>query len=427
MAFRINGNIVITNDRITQLTSGATGSRPASPVTGQIFFDTTIGRLIVWNGSAWKEAAPATSIPSAWAWGTSGLGRLGTGTPTDRSSPVSVVGEFIDWLQISAGSHHSAAVRANGTAWAWGRNSGSFGNGALGDNTQTNRSSPVSVVGGFTDWVQISASSGNNGYHTAAIRANGTAWAWGNNGVGRLGDNTATNRSSPVSVVCGFTDWVQISAGNSHTAAIRANGTAWCWGLNQEGRLGNNTTVNDRSSPVSVVGGFTDWVQISAGLVTTAAIRANGTAWMWGNGVYGRLGDNTTVGKSSPVSVVGGFTDWVQISFTNGHAAAVRANGTVWAWGNGALGRLGDNTTSNRSSPVSVVGGFTDWVQASAGGVHTVAIRANGTAWAWGNNFSGVFGNNTTVDASSPVSVVGGFTDWIQVSGGYIHTLAIRS
>ena len=124
------------------------------------------------------------------------------------------------------------------------------------------------MVGGFTDWVQIAA----GGDHTAAIRANGQAWAWGINSFGRLGDGTATSRQSPVSVVGGFTNWVQISAGRYHTAAIRSNGQAWAWGANTGGRIGDGTT-SDRSSPVSVVGGFTDWVQIAAGSAHTAAIR----------------------------------------------------------------------------------------------------------------------------------------------------------
>jgi len=361
-------------------------------------------------------------LENAWAWGSNGQGRLGDDSTTSSSSPVSVVGGYTDWVEISAGQEHTAAVRANGTAWAWGRNT----NGRLGDNSTTSRSSPVSVVGGFTDWVEISA----GGTHTAAVRANGSAWAWGFDSSGQLGDNSFTAKSSPVSVVGGFTDWVQISAGggafDGHTAAVRANGTAWAWGLNSYGRLGDDSTTN-RSSPVSVIGGFTDWVQISAGGTHTAAVRANGSAWAWGRNGYGRLGDNSTTDRSSPVSVVGGFTDWVQISAGAAHTAALRANGTAWAWGNNGNGRLGDDSAANRSSPVSVVGGFTDWVGISAGTAHTAAVRANGTAWAWGDNGRGRLGDNSTTSRSSPVSVVGGFTDWVQISAGNGHTAGVRT
>ena len=246
------------------------------------------------------------------------------------------------------------------------------------------------------------------------------AYAWGLNSStssGRLGDGTTINKSSPVSILGNFQDWVQITGSQDHTAAVRANGSAWCWGRNNNGRVGDGTTAFGRTSPVSVVGGFTDWVQISAGGGSTSAVRANGTAWGWGSNTAGLIGNGTTIDRSSPVAVVGGFTDWVQISVSGSVAAAIRANGTAWTWGQNNYGRLGDGTTIARSSPVAVVGGFTDWVQISAGNFNGFGIRANGTAWAWGSGSTGRLGNGTTTNTSSPVSVVGGFTDWVQIAG----------
>jgi alpha-tubulin suppressor-like RCC1 family protein len=174
----------------------------------------------------------------------------------------------------------------------------------------------------------------------------------------------------------------------------------------------------------------------------TAAVRQNGTLWTWGlNSEIGSfpalprrlLGDNTSIDRSSPVSVVGGFTDWCQVSVGSYHTTAVRTNGTLWSWGYASLGRLGNNTTTDSSSPVSVVGGFTDWCQVSSGGNHTAAIRQNGTLWAWGNNddsafttdAEGALGDGTTVPKSSPVSVIGGLTNWCQVSAGKGFTTAL--
>jgi alpha-tubulin suppressor-like RCC1 family protein len=382
-------------------------------------------RLYFSNSTSWATIAPALpNINTIWGWGLNSQGRLGDNTTVSKSSPVSVVGGFTDWCQVSAGSIQptqglTLAVRTNGTAWAWGYNDC----GQLGDNTVTTRSSPVSVVGGFTDWCQVSAG-GNK--HSLGVRTNGTAWAWGCNNYGQLGDNTTVNKSSPVSVVGGFTDWCQISTGGQHSSGVRQNGTAWTWGRGQYGRLGDNTATN-KSSPVSVVGGFTDWCQISAGLSQTLAVRQNGTAWGWGYGNQGQLGIGCLVFyPSSPVSVVGGFTDWCQVSVNSKHSMGVRTNGSLWTWGAGDYGRLGNNCTTNRSSPVSVIGGFTDWCQVATGYRHSLAVRTNGTAWAWGNNCYGRLGDNTTVDKSSPVSVVGGYTDWFQVSGSS-HSLAIRS
>jgi alpha-tubulin suppressor-like RCC1 family protein len=357
---------------------------------------------------------------ATWAWGYNGSGQLGDDSITSRQSPVSVVGGFTDWIQVAAAvRHHSLGVRANGTAWAWGLNS----SGQLGDNTTTSRRSPVSVLGSFTDWIQVSG-----GYsHSLGVRTNGTAWAWGSNASGRLGDNTTTTRSSPVSVVGGFTDWTQVSAGSAHSLGVRANGTAWSWGPNFNGALGDNT-ITSRVSPVSVVGGFTDWTQVSAGGDHSLGVRANGTAWAWGNNGSGRLGDSTyTTSRRSPVSVVGGFTDWIQVSAGSIHSLGVRTNGTAWAWGANLYGRLGNNNTTDQSSPVSVVGGFTDWVQVSAGLSHSLGVRANGTAWAWGLNSIGQLGDDTITSRVSPVSVVGGFTEWIEVSAGRNHSLGIKS
>jgi alpha-tubulin suppressor-like RCC1 family protein len=395
---------------------------PAANNTGRFVFILNESRYVYSNGTTWD----ITNIyrkpdQSAYAWGLNTSGQLGDITSTNRSSPVSIVGFLIDWIQVSAGGTHSLALRANGTAWAWGVTT----NGRLGDNTAAgNRSSPVSVVGGFTDWIQLNAGS----THSLGLRANGSAWAWGLNTNGRLGDGSVTARSSPVSVVGGFVDWIQLSPGEAHSLGVRSNGTAWAWGSALNGRLGDNTIVS-KSSPVSVVGGFVDWVQVSAGSTHSLALRANGTAWAWGGAGVGLLGDNTAVSKSSPVSVVGGFTDWIQVSAGTNHSLGLRANGTAWAWGNGTQGRLGDGTTTARSSPVSVVGGFTDWIQLSAGGLHSLGLRANGTAWSWGYAVQGQLGNADISARSSPVSVVGGFTDWIQVSAGSIgnHSLGLKT
>ena len=395
-----------------------------SVTDGQIVFVNDIKTPVIasrdqWIGLDGRLLRNDAAVQAVWTWGDNSQGRLGdnSSTTVSKSSPVSVVGGFTNWCQVSAGRCHTAAVRTNGTIWTWGDNS----QGRLGDNTTVAKCSPVSVVGGFTDWCQISA-----GFtQTAAIRTTGTLWTWGCNNQGQLGDNTIVSKSSPVSVVGGFTDWCQVSTAREFTVALRTNGTIWTWGYNSFGRLGDNTTVA-KSSPVSVVGGFTDWSQISAVQFHTVALRTNGTIWTWGSGGEGRLGDNSGANKSSPVSVVGGFTDWCGVSAGGAHTAAVRTNGTLWSWGCNNCGQLGHNNTVSRSSPVSVVGGFTDWCQVSAGYQHTAAVRTNGTLWVWGDAGQGRLGDNTVGNKSSPVSISGGFTNWCQVSASSNHTAALR-
>jgi alpha-tubulin suppressor-like RCC1 family protein len=174
-------------------------------------------------------------------------------------------------------------------------------------------------LGGFSDWTQVSA----GWFHTLGVRSNGLAWSWGRNNSGQLADYTTVYRSSPVSLIGGITDWVQVAAGGYHSLGLRANGTARSWGNNSEGRLGDGTMTN-RSNTVAVAGGFTNWVQLTAGFTTSMGIRSNGTAWAWGSNPYGRLGIGDTNYRVSPTSIVGGFTDWVQISAGNSHAAGLR-------------------------------------------------------------------------------------------------------
>jgi alpha-tubulin suppressor-like RCC1 family protein len=388
----------------------------ATAVNGYMYYVRGLG-LYFSNGITWTRMDPVEYYNTIWSWGQNLRGGLGDNTTVNKSSPVSVVGGFTDWCQVQAGSYHSLGVRQSGTAWAW----GCGGSGRLGDNSIVDKSSPVSVVGGFTDWCQVSAGS----VHSVAVRQNGSAWAWGSNSNGNLGTNNTVSSSSPVSVVGGFCDWCQINAGGGSSFGIRTNGVLYAWGYNNLGRLGDNTVVN-KSSPVSVVGDFTDWCFVS-NCNHTLAVRTNGTLWAWGNNVNGALGDNTCTDRSSPVSVVGGFTDWCQASGGFRFSLGLRQNGVLYSWGCNNVGQLGTNTTVSRASPGLVVGGFTDWCQVAAGYVHSLAVRTNGTAWAWGNGNYGRLGDNTVVSKSSPVSVVGGFADWCQVTGGRNHSAGLRS
>ena len=379
-------SVCLTSDVSGALPVANGGFGQSSYTDGQLLIGNTAGNLtkttltagcniaITNSGGSITIAYDPPNVNSAWAWGCNSLGQSGDNTTVNKSSPVSVVGGFTDWCQVST-TRTALAIRTNGTAWGWGRGYC----GLLGNNTIVQKSSPVSVVGGFTDWCQIGAGQ----RFSLAVRQNGTAWAWGRGFQGALGDNTTADKSSPVSVVGGFTDWCQVAAGYKHSVGVRTNGTAWAWGDGGNGQLGDNTT-GSASSPVSVVGGFTDWCQVSAGYFHALAVRTTGTAWAWGENLCGKLGDNTTVNKSSPVSVVGGFTNWCQVSGGYRHSAGVRQSGTAWGWGAGTVGQLGDNNSGyNRSSPVSVVGGFTDWCQISAAGkssnFSTLAIRSTAT------------------------------------------------
>jgi alpha-tubulin suppressor-like RCC1 family protein len=349
---------------------------------------------------------------SLWLVGNNYSGQLGLGNTTiSRSSPVQTVSAGTNWKQVDCGSSHIACTKTDGTLWLWGAGT----SGELGNNAITRRSSPVQTISGGTNWKQVACGV----TMTAAIKTDGTLWVWGFNGVGELGIPGAANaRSSPVQTISGGRNWKQVACGSQVTAAIKTDGTLWLWGNNSpNGQLGNNSLTN-QSSPVQTISAGTNWKQVDCGTTYVAAIKTDGTLWLWGNNDRGQLGDNTTIRKSSPVQTVSGGTNWKQVACGSQITAATKTDGTLWLWGSNDRGQLGDNTTIAKSSPVQTVSGGTNWKQVANGARTPSAIKTDGTLWTWGNNNVGQLGINNTFDRSSPVQTVSGGTNWKQVSSG---------
>jgi alpha-tubulin suppressor-like RCC1 family protein len=351
---------------------------------------------------------------SLWVWGKNTDGQLGDNTLTHRSSPVQTVAGGTNWRQVSSSGVTSFGIKTDGTLWGWGANY----QGMIGDNTRVAKSSPVQTVAGGTNWKQISAA--RNAYKTSAIKTDGTLWGWGINTSGELGDGTLLNRSSPVQTVAGGNNWKTVSM-SSHTGAIKTDGTLWLWGSNVSGNIGDNSTIT-RSSPVQTISGGNNWSQIAVGGgFNTAAIKTDGTLWVWGDNFGGALGDNTIIHKSSPVQTISGGTNWKSI-FPGGYYnfAAIKTNGTLWIWGVTDSGVLGDNSNAapHKSSPVQTVAGGTNWRQVSVGIARCSAIKTDGTLWVWGDNTSGALGDNTTISRSSPIQTIAGGTNWKQAEMG---------
>jgi alpha-tubulin suppressor-like RCC1 family protein len=397
------------------------------------------------GGNNWKQVSAGNVYTAAiktdgtlWTWGNGGSGRLGTNiVTTNRSTPITTFAGGTNWKQVSAGADHTAAIKTDGTLWTWGSGgSGQLGRLAIG----SNRVTPVTTFAGGNNWADTATTEPEDLYtlnagdrHTAAIKTDGTLWTWGNGSSGRLGNANITNRSTPVTTFAGGNNWKQVSSGigffSAHTAAIKTDGTLWTWGDGPSGRLGNGATTGTISTPVTTFAGGTNWKQVSSGDAYTAAIKTDGTLWTWGNGGFGRLGINNTTNRSTPVTIFGGGTNWKQVSAGTSHIAAIKTDGTLWTWGNGNSGRLGTNDTTQRNTPVTTFAGGTNWKQVSAGDDHTAAIKTDGTLWTWGNGFRGRLGNIITIASiiSTPVTTFAGGNNWKQVSSGGTHTAAIKT
>ncbi|RZK11313.1 MAG: T9SS type A sorting domain-containing protein, partial [Flavobacterium sp.] len=245
-------------------------------------------------------------------------------------------------------------------------------------------------------WQSVSAGMS----HTMAIRSDGTLWAWGANDFGQLGDGTSIAKTTPIQIGTA-NDWQSVSAGTLHTMAIKNNGTLWGWGINGNSRLGDGTTTG-KLFPTQI-GSATNWKSVCAGDVNTLAIKTNGTLWAWGYNGYAQFGDGTMNNKTTPYQV-GTATNWQSVDLGNLHTVATKTNGTLWAWGTNTYGQVGDGTTAVRFNPVQI-GTETDWKSIAAGANHSVALKTNGVLYTWGHNQWGQLGDNTNVSKSSPSPV----------------------
>ena len=256
-------------------------------------------------------------------------------------------------------------------------------------------------VFGITDATAITAGDS----HSCALRRDGTISCWGG---GQLGNGTNWNSSVPVQVE-GIADATAIAAGGGHSCALRRGGTISCWGDNFRGRLGNGQSGNNAGSLIPVqVEGIADATAIAAGGGHSCALRRGGTISCWGANWDGRLGNGQSgnnAGSLIPVQVEG-IADATAIAAGSGHSCALRRGGTISCWGGNYWGQLGNGTNWNSSVPVQVEG-IADATAIAAGSGHSCALRRGGTISCWGGNFRGRLGNGTTRDSSIPVQVTG--------------------
>lgn len=409
------GSITATGSASPIVVSGLTGG------TSYTFTVTATNDSGTGPASAASNSVVPSSPSEAYSWGRDNNGAMGQNTLNINKSSPTQIGALTDWGPITSGATNAAAsIKTDGSLWMWGRSN----DGLLGQNNEgIDYSSPVQV-GALTTWGGL-VSIGQ--YCTFALKTDGTLWAWGDGGYGQLGQNSQTDYSSPVQVGAG-TDWAYVAAGPKNVSAVKTDGTLWTWGDGRHGALGQNTGYAvHRSSPIQV-GADTDWYKVGGPTsISTAfctAIKTDGTLWAWGGNLTGNLGQNDTIARSSPVQI-GSDTDWADYGQNGLHVMVIKTNGTLWAFGQGANGKLGTGNTSNVSSPVQI-GALTNWLQTSLASAASFAVKTDGTLWSWGNPANGTLGNNTiSPDINSPIQL-GSLTTWSRVGAGVGQGYAIK-
>lgn len=324
-----------------------------------------------------------------WTWGNNQYGQLGDNTTTSQLIPVQIAGSPRSYTAIDCGGTHSLAIDSVGVSWAWGNNQ----SGQLGDNTNTSRLTPVSIVGGNT----FARLSGGD-THTIAVDTSDALFCWGSNVYGELGNNGNTNTASPIYIATIF-PFVKVSAGKNYSTAIDFKGGGWAWGYNNKGQLGDGTTTS-RLTPVSIIFLDKSFVEITANSDFNIAYDDLSAGWAWGNNDVGQLGDDTLVSKLSPVLVNRSEISFISISNGDAHSLGVDIDGNLWVWGKNNVGQLGDNTTTSKTIPTAIFVTNTTFTKVAAGNEVSYALDTNGRIWAWGSNSFGKLGINAATTES---------------------------
>lgn len=320
------------------------------------------------------------------------------------------------WTSLVGIGHHTCGLTGDGTAYCWGYNV----YGQLGDGSQTDRSTPVVVAGGLA----FESLAAGVGWHTCGLTSSGKAYCWGYNGAGQLGDGALTDRTTPVAVVGGLA-FASLATSNNHTCGLTRGGAAYCWGNNDFGQLGDGSTT-DHVVPVAVTGGHV-FASLVVGNIHTCGLTGGGRAYCWGGDIVSQLGDGSSTfsGSSVAVAVAGGLT------FTNlaggiAHTCGLTQGGIAYCWGWNSHGQLGDGSQIDRNTPVVVGGGLAFSGLAAGAGLHSCGLGNGGKAYCWGMNLFGQLGDGSTTLRTTPVAVAGGLAFVNSVAGGN-HTCALTS
>lgn len=447
-----------------QLGTGCSGSECAIPVevAGLPSGVTQISA----GGIFWGSALALTSSGHVYGWGYDNAGQLGTGcTSSQCATPVEVAGLPSDITEVSEGGEHSLALTASGSVYAWGSNSDD----QLGSQCTTSQcATPAAVTGlnypavavsatledsyvvdsgevqgwgedaddevgsgGVTTATPVNLQSlpsgtlgvGGSAEQMAVIEPDGATVAWGAGGNGQIGDDSTTDVASPTPLGALSQP---VSEGWLDTVALRPDGSVWAWGDDNAGQAGPGCTQSECTTPVQVTG-VSDVTAVASAVSTNYALESNGTLWAWGYGADGELGDGATSNSSTPVQVqLPSGTDVVAVAAGWDFAEALTSTGKVYAWGIDTSDQLG-NSAGNSATPEQIGGLPSGVVSITATGTTGLVLTSAGTVYGWGDDSDKQLGTGcSTSTCATPVQIAG-LSQVTAIAGGGDHALALTT
>lgn len=318
---------------------------------------------------------------------------------------------------VSAGGHSIVACSqwsSQGQVQVWGNNLyGQLGNG-----------SPVSIatLPVYASLLSNVESVSAGWSHSAVVKKDGTLWTWGYNSYGQLGQSSGLLSIPLPTQVTNMSGVRMVACGHEHTLALKQNGTVWACGLNGSGQVGNGG--NNPAGSFVQVSGLSNIVQVSSGYTHSMALKSDGTVWAWGGNGSGQLGTGSLINSNTPQQIPF-FNDVIFISSGGSHSMAIKSDGSVWVWGKNNFGQLGLGTTANQSTPQQI-NVINNAIEVAAGWEHSLILKSDSTVWSMGRNNEGQLGIGNYVQSWTPVQVnLPGATK--EISAGLFHNMAVGS